>query len=93
LIARIAHFRNALDSKRMITSGGEEGSAAKKKKTLTVEDLPTNMESMSVPQLKAVCASFGIVSSSKTKAGIINEIEKQCHGDEPFLRLTDGKKK
>jgi len=51
------------------------------------------MEAMSVAQLKSVCASHGIVTTKTTKEGIINQIEKLVHGDEPFLRLTDGKKK
>lgn len=97
LIARLVRHRNDLDSRRMITQGGEEGSSSgaptKKKRKLNVEDLPTNMESLSVPQLKAFCASNGIVTKEGTKAGIIKQIEKIVHGDQPFLRLTGGKEK
>jgi len=94
-IARIVSHRNALDSKRMLTQG-EEGEEVrpKKKVKISTEDLPANMEAMSLGQLKAVAASFGInVAGKKTKAGIINEIERLAHGDQPFLQLTDGKKK
>lgn len=90
LIARLVRHRNALDSKRMLTDGVDEGSAAKKKK-LSVQDLPTNLESLSLAQLKAVCAAHGIVTNKTTKAAIISEIEKLQDGDEPQLRL-EGKK-
>jgi len=95
LIARLVKHRNSLDSKRMLTEGGggvASGPPTKKKK-ISMEDLPANMEAMSVAQLKSVCASHGIVTTKTTKEGIINQIEKLVHGDEPFLRLTDGKKK
>lgn len=93
LIARIARHRNSLDSKRMLTQGesGEEGPARKKMK-ISLQDLPSNLESMSVGQLKCVCASFGI-APNKTKSAIIGQLEKLVHGDEPFLQITDGKKK
>lgn len=93
LIARIARHRNSLDSKRMLTQGesGEDG-PAKKKMKITLQDLPSNLESMSVAQLKCVCASFGI-SPHKTKSAIIAQLEKTVHGKEEFLQITDGKKK
>lgn len=93
LIARIARHRNSLDSKRMLTQGegGEEGPARKKIK-ITAQDLPSNYESMSVAQLKCVCASFGI-APNKSKSAIIAQLERLVHGDEPFLQITDGKKK
>lgn len=94
LIARIARHRNSLDSKRMLTQGesGEDEGPAKKKMKITLQDLPSNLESMSVGQLKCVCASFGI-APSKSKASIIAQLERLVHGDEPFLQITDGKKK
>lgn len=94
LIARIARHRNSLDSKRMLTQGegGEAEGPAKKKMKISLQDLPSNLESMSVAQLKCVCASFGI-APNKTKPAIIGQLEKLVHGDEEFLQITDGKKK
>lgn len=92
LIARIAKHKNSLDSKRMLTQGEDTG-PAKKKMKFSAQDLPSNLHSMSVTQLKCVCASFGIVPNKTTKPGLISQIEGLVHGDEPMLQIKDGKKK
>ncbi|KAJ6630191.1 hypothetical protein Bhyg_16788 [Pseudolycoriella hygida] len=89
LIARVVRHRNALDSKRMLTDGGEAGAPPSKKMKITLQDLPKNLESMSLTQLKCVCASFGITPKN-TKDRIINQLETLVHGKEQMLQITDG---
>ncbi|KAF0692057.1 Aste57867_16801 [Aphanomyces stellatus] len=86
LIARLVRHRNALDSKRMLGNG----EAAAKKPRISVDDLPTNMERMTVAQLMGVCAAFGVKATKKTKRGLIDSIERAAVGnaDEP-LRLRN----
>lgn len=59
---------------RLITDGKQRGSssrAAAPKKTFTADSLPSNLHSMSLVELKAVCAAHGFFPRSKTPAGVI----------------------
>ncbi|RHZ06718.1 hypothetical protein DYB31_013716, partial [Aphanomyces astaci] len=90
LIGRLVRYRNTLDAKNMLGNGGSSNAATNKRKRgpVSLEDLPKNMESMSVAQLKGVCAAFGIACSKRTKQGIIDAIEQAVLGKEAPLRLA-----
>jgi hypothetical protein len=79
----------------MLTEGGEGSgipSKKRKKTSISVDDLPSNWQSLSVSQLKSFCASHGLELSKKqsgSKEGIINQIEKLVSGGDEILRLTN----
>ena len=89
LIARLVRHRNSLDASRLLTDAGGEGDAKKQKSRIpTHQTLPSNLESLSVSQLRSVAASHGIEVKGTSKADIIRAIEKERFRDEPQLRLT-----
>jgi len=54
------------------------------------ESLPDNLQSLSVSQLLSICACHGYKPKSKTKNGIITEIENECNtANEDVLLLEN----
>lgn len=89
LIARLVRHRNALDSSRLLTDEAGAGSSRKMKASVpTRHTLPSNLETMSLEQLKSVAASHGIECKGTNKAEVIAAIEAERFRDEPQLRLT-----
>ena len=56
-------------------AGGSSSGGAGGGVRLTADTLPSNLHSQSLAQLKAVCASHGMVAKGKTKADVISEME------------------
>ena len=74
---------------RLLTDAAGAGSSRKKKASLpTHHTLPSNLESLSLEQLKSVAASHGITTKGSTKADVLASIEKERFRDEPSLRIT-----
>ena len=59
--------------KRAKSSGASDSGSARPR--LSAESLPSNLHSLSLSQLKAVCASHGMVASGETTSDVIAEIE------------------
>jgi len=89
LIARLVRHRNSLDSSHLLTDdsagAGQSGKGASIPTNLT---LPSNLEAMSVSQLKSVAASHGIIVKGSSKDDIIQTLELHRFRDQPKLRLT-----
>ena len=86
----VAHGKGQL----MLTHGGEKGTAKNggMTKRLTRDSLPGNLYTLSISQLKCVCAAHGFFPSTTTQGGIIREMEQEvarAEGHEETLLLED----
>lgn len=73
----------------------KRGASAKKRSRLTAESLPTNWHSLSLAQLKSVCAAHGIaVPAGVSKQKILSLIDEELMGNGTApLRLESGAKR
>ena len=46
---------------------------------MSAESLPNNLHTLSLGQLKAVCASHGMIAKGTTCAEVIAELEAACY--------------
>ena len=72
------------------TAGGGRGGGGST--AMTRDSLPDNLHSLSLPQLRAVCAAHGFVPTSTTQSGVIREMEREVakvEGHEEILLLED----
>ena len=79
-------------------SGGGDGGGgpSNKRAKVSMDSLPNNLHTMSLGQLKAVCASHGMIAKGTTCAEVIGELEAACYeGTEaaPAMLLEDNRAK
>ncbi len=102
LIAALASSSSSSAAKRLTLTDGKSYSSSSKSKSLkvevTVDSLPANLHSMSLPRLRAVAASHGIVvDSSCSSSDIIDLLENGLAASsdnaatDPFL-IANGEK-
>ena len=75
----IAALARSKDKSLAITDGsGSEGGMTKRKK-MRLHDLPSGYQNFTLSQLKALCASFGWLPATDSKAEILQQIEADIH--------------
>jgi len=96
MIAQLVQHANKRAALRL-TDGTDKGAAGVKKcrkggNTMTRESLPDNLYSMSLSQLRSVCAAHGYVPQATTQSGLVREMERvvaKAEGHEETLLLED----
>jgi hypothetical protein len=78
LIARAAA---TCDGVLLLTDGDGGGPRGAKRRRLTAESLPSNYASLSLDELRCLCAAHGFAPKSDTKDGVLHEIENELHDD------------
>ena len=78
LIARAAA---TCDGVLLLTDGDGGGARGAKRRRLTAESLPSNYASLSLDELRCLCAAHGFAPKSDTKDGVLHEIENELHDD------------
>jgi len=74
VIAEVANRDYAQSASNMLI---ENGSGSNTRRKMTSESLPSGYQSFSFEQLQALCASYGFISDSTTKADLLDEIEAE----------------
>jgi hypothetical protein len=93
-IARLARRAAEADNSRLLTDGGggtapERGSRRGRTAAPTAASLPTNLHSLSLSQLRDVCAAHGFAPKGKTTDALIRELETRQFAGESELLLCD----
>ena len=76
MIAAIARNK---DKELAITDGSNTEGGGTKRKKMRLQDLPSGYQNFSLSQLKALCASFGWLPNTDSKAEILRQIEADIH--------------
>jgi len=94
LIASLAAHRGISAATHALPSsgggGGAPGGTKAKRMKLTAESLPTNVHTMSLQQLRGVCAAHGFLPKGTTKADVLHEIEQELDSDKPLMLKQEG---
>jgi len=85
LIMRLSAHRAEKDSRLLMNGTSNGRSRRSKKRAFTRDSLPDNLHSMSVPQIRSICAAHGFLPKMETKDEIIEEIEAQFTKDRQLL--------
>jgi len=89
LVSRIAAQRDGASSAtHAIMSGSAKQTAGKgvpKRRKLTADSLPSNLQSLSLDQLQCACAAHGFIPKGTCKADVLKEIEAELDSDAPLM--------
>lgn len=75
LIAAIARSKD----KSLAITDGSNNEGVRKRKKMRLQDLPSGYQNFTLSQLKALCASFGWLPATDSKAEILKQIEADIH--------------